>query len=342
MMTKMTDVAKLAKVSPATVSRVLSNSPYVSEKTRRKVLDAIEQLGYKPNRLASNFRKMTSKTVIVVLPDISNPFFAQIVKGFKDVARERGYHVLLGDTGNDLNVEREFIELVKEKFVDGVLLATARIPKEEIAKVSEEMPVVLACEYIDGFDIPTVAIDNIGAARAATQHLISLGHRKIAHITGPLSVVLGRDRLKGYQQALLVNEIPVNEDFIQEGDFSVRAGYDLTRKLLAMENRPTAVFAANDEMAIGAVKAAKEFGLRVPDDLSVVGFDDIPLSTLVEPALTTIHQPKYDIGTHSMNMLLDMVEGRENARKQVVLQHELVTRESTSWVKEEVNAHEED
>lgn len=341
-MTRMTDVAELARVSPATVSRVLSNNPYVSEKTRQKVLDAIERLGYKPNRLASNFRKMTSKTVIVVLPGISNPFFAQILKGFKDVARQRGYHVLLGDTGNEITIEREFIELVKEKFVDGVLLATARIPKEEIAQVSEEIPVVLACEYIDGFDIPTVAIDNIGAARAATQYLISLGHRSIAHLSGPLSVVLGRDRLKGYRQALLMNEIPVHEEWIQEGDFSVRAGYELTRKLLALQHRPTAVFAANDEMAVGAMKAAKELGLRVPGQFSVVGFDDIPLSTLVEPALTTIHQPKYEIGIQSMNMLLDLIEGRAKARKQVVLPHELIARESTAVVEEAVSLHAQD
>lgn len=335
-MTKMTDVAKMARVSSATVSRVLSNHPYVSEKTRRKVLDAIEHLGYKPNRLASNFRKMSSKTVIVVLPDISNPFFSEIVKGFKDSARERGYHVLLGDTGNDRDQEREFIELVKAKYVDGLILATARIPKEEIAEVSREIPVVLACEYIDGFDIPTVAIDNIGAARTATQHLASLGHRKIAHISGPLDAVLGRDRLKGYRQALLVNEIPEDENFIQEGDFSVRSGYDLMRKLMAMDNRPTAVFCANDEMAVGAVKAAKEYGLTVPRDISVVGFDDIPMSTLVEPALTTIYQPKYDIGVQSMNMVLNMIEGHENARKQVVLKHELVVRQTTAGVSKEV------
>lgn len=332
-MTRMNDVARVANVSAATVSRVLSNNRYVSQETRRKVLEAVEQLGYKPNRLASNFRKMTSRTVIVVMPGISNPFFAQILKAFNDVARHRGYHVLLGDTGNDLNGEREFIELVKAKFVDGVLLATARIPKEEIAQVSEAIPVVLACEYIDGFAIPTVAIDNVGAARAATQYLISLGHRQIAHLSGPLSVVLGRDRLKGYRQALLANEIPVDEAVIREGDFSVRAGYELTRKLLAMQNRPTAVFAANDEMAIGAMRAAKELGLSVPAELSVVGFDDIPLSTLVEPTLTTIRQPKYEIGTQSMNMLLDLIEGGENTRQQVVLEHELVVRDSTSGPK---------
>lgn len=330
MLPRMTDVAKLAQVSPATVSRVLSNNPNVSEKTRQKVLDAIEQLGYKPNRLARNFRKMTSRTVIVVMPGISNPFFAQILKAFNDVAHQRGYHVLLGDTGNDLDVERKFVELVKEKFVDGSLLATARIPKEEIARLSEEIPVVLACEYFDGCDIPTVAIDNVGAARTATEHLIALGHRKIAHLTGPLNVVLGRDRLKGYKEALMAHQIPIREEYILEGDFSVRAGYLLGRQLLTLANPPTAIFAANDEMAVGAMKAAKELGLDVPGDVSVVGFDDIPLSTLVAPALTTIRQPKYEIGTQSMNMLLDLIEGRADARRQVVLPYELVIRDSTA------------
>lgn len=333
-MTRMIDVAKLAQVSPATVSRVLSNSPHVSEDTRRKVLDAVAELGYTPNRLASNFRKMRSKTVIVVLPGISNPFFAQILKAFNDVAHQRGYHVLLGDTGNDLNVERQFVELVREKFVEGCVLATARIPKAEIARLSEGTPVVLACEYVEGLDIPTVAIDNVGAAEAATQYLISLGHRRIAHLTGPLGIVLSRDRLKGYRQALANSGIPIVEEYIQEGDFNVRSGYELTRKLLSMEHRPTAIFTANDEMAVGAVRAARQLGLEVPGQLSVVGFDDIPLSTLVEPPLTTICQPKYQIGAQSMNMLLDLIEGREEARKQVVLPFQLIRRSSAARVRE--------
>lgn len=329
-MTKMTDVAKIAKVSTATVSRVLSNHPNVSPEMREKVLRAIEELDYKPNLLASNLRRMTSRTILVVLPDITNPFFSQVVQGFQTVARERNYHVLLGDTGNDLEQEREFIELVNQKMVDGLILATARISNDEILAVTRELPVVLSCEYLDSVDIPTVSIDNVAASREATQHLISLGHRRIAHISGPLGVVLSRDRIRGYRQALQLNELEVDDSLIQEGDFTLQSGRANMKKILAMAHPPSAVFAANDEMAVGVIKAIKEAGLSVPKDISVIGFDDVPFSTIITPELTTIHQPKFDIGTKAMNLLLDLIEDVPISQKQMVLSHKLIGRESTS------------
>ncbi|GMA64579.1 LacI family transcriptional regulator [Alicyclobacillus fastidiosus] len=329
-MTKMDDVAKLANVSTATVSRVLSKNPNVSLKTQRRVLEAVDILGYKPNRLASNFRKRSSKTVVVVLPDITNSFFSKIVQGLEEVAQSRGYHVLLGDTRNNVESERNFIDLVNQKFVDGMILATARLPKEEILAVSQEIPIVLACEYFDGFDIPTVTIDNVSAAREATQHLVNLGHRRIGFISGPLSIVLGRDRLKGYRQAMLINELPVEESLIQEGDFTVQAGYNAMMKLMASNHPPSAIFAASDEMAIGAMKAARNKGLNVPEDVSIIGFDDIPAGTYVHPELTTIRQPAFEIGTQAMNLLLDMIKGCAKERKQLVLPHQVVLRETTT------------
>ncbi|PGY11937.1 LacI family DNA-binding transcriptional regulator [Bacillus sp. AFS031507] len=322
------DVAKMAKVSTATVSRVLSKNENVSSKTRDKVLEVVNQLEYKPNRLASNLRKMSSKTVMAVVPDITNPFFSSILQGFKDVALEYGYHVLLGDTGNSLEQERVYINLVKERVVDGLILATARLPKEEILAASQEIPVVLACEYIDGFDIPTVAIDNVSAAREAVEHLIHIGHRRIGLITGPLGVILSKDRVKGYYQALNLNEISIEGVLIQEGDFSVTSGYETMLKLLALDDPPTAVFATNDEMAVGAMKAIKQRGLKVPNDISVIGFDDIPLCKLVEPELTTISQPRYDMGYQAMQMLLTIIEKGNLTRKQIVLPHHLKVRKT--------------
>jgi len=190
---KMKDVARLANVSPSTVSRVLSNSSLVAEETRRRVLEAVEILKYRPNRLGRNLRKLTSKIVMVVFPDITNPFFSRIIQAVEEVARERGYYVLLGDTRNDIKLEREF--------VDGILLATARIPKEEILSLSLQLPIVLACEYIENYSIPTVSIDNTRAAYEATEYLIRLGHRCIAFINGPKGIILSRDRLKGYRKA---------------------------------------------------------------------------------------------------------------------------------------------
>ncbi|UOF90355.1 LacI family transcriptional regulator [Fodinisporobacter ferrooxydans] len=328
-MLKMEDVAKIANVSTATVSRVLSNNKNVSKKTKEKVLKVINQLEYKPNRLASNFRKKTSETIAVILPDIANPFFSEIVKGFRDEALENGYHLLLCDTGNSAAQEKEFVELVKERFVDGIILATARMPKDEIYKLSQEIPVVLACEYVESYEIPTVSIDNVSAAREATEYLIDQGHTRIGFITGPLEIILSRDRVKGYRQALLLREIPIHDFLIQEGDFSVKSGYDIMTKFLANEQKPTAIFASNDEMAIGAMKACKSKGLRIPDDISIIGFDDVPISTLVEPELTTVSQPKYEIGSQAMKMLLNIIETNDLKQKQIVLPHKLMIRQTT-------------
>jgi LacI family transcriptional regulator, repressor for deo operon, udp, cdd, tsx, nupC, and nupG len=322
------DVARMANVSTATVSRVLSNNMNVSSTTRAKVLKAINLLEYRPNRLASNLRKMSSKTVMAVVPDITNPFFSSVLQGFKDVALDNGYHVLLGDTGNSSEQERDFINLVKERVIDGLILATARLSKEEVLTASQEIPVVLACEYIDGFDIPTVSIDNVSAAREAVEYLIQIGHRRIGLITGPLGVILSRDRVKGYCQALNLNEIPKEGVLIQEGDFSVDSGYQTMLKLLALADPPTAVFALNDEMAIGAMKAIKQKGLEVPKDISVIGFDDIPMCELVEPELTTISQPKYEIGYQAMKMLLSTIKKEELNHKQIVLPHRLMIRDT--------------
>jgi LacI family transcriptional regulator, repressor for deo operon, udp, cdd, tsx, nupC, and nupG len=328
-MSKMEDVAKLANVSTATVSRALANKGNVSKKTREKVLKAIEHLEYKPNRLAANFRKKTSETIAVILPDISNPFFSEIVKGIKAEASKCGYYILLCDTGNDVDLEEEFVTLVKEKFVDGIVLATARMPKEEIYKLSQEIPVILACEYIEDYEVPTVSIDNVTAAREATEYLINQGHKQIGLLTGPLEIILCRDRIKGYRQALLLNEIPIKDFLIQEGDFSVKSGYDIMLKLLSGEEKPTAIFASSDEMASGAMKACKSKGLRIPEDISIIGFDDIPLCELVEPELTTIHQPRFEIGLEAMKMLLNIIEKKELKQTRLVLPHQLKIRKST-------------
>ncbi|KLU60603.1 HTH-type transcriptional repressor CytR [Peptococcaceae bacterium CEB3] len=329
-MVKMSDVAKRANVSTATVSRVLSKEGYVSEETRNKVLEAIDILGYTPNRLASNFRKSSSHTVLAIIPDITNPFFSEVVKGLEKVAAERGYHVLLGDTGNSLHVERDLMELVREQVADGVILATARVTNEEIEKLGRGLPIVVACEYFDGISIPTVSIDNVVAAREATQYLIDCGHRRIAFISGRFNIVLNRDRIRGYRQALEYNGLHVHEGLIQEGDWTMESGMNAMSRILAMDQLPTAVFAASDEMAVGALKSLKAKGLRVPDDMSVMGFDDISLSEMVEPELSTVQQPKRELGELAIRMLLNIIEGKKLERTQVILSHRLVIRGSTA------------
>lgn len=326
---KMSDVAKLANVSPATVSRVLSQPELVSVKTRRKVMEVIKQVNYKPHLVARQFRTQETKIILVVVPDITSAFFSKVLRGIEHVAIEHGYQVILGDTEDTVEREKEYVNLLLQKQADGMVLLTARLNKESLEEISKNYPIVLACEYIDGLNVPTVSIDNISSARKATEHLINLGHTKIAHITGSIHVVLSRDRLRGFQQAMISHNLEVESAYIQEGDSSFESGYQQMLKLLAIEEPPTAVFAFNDDMAMGAMKAAKERGITVPDNLAIVGFDNIKMSSIIEPKLTTVDQPKYEIGTKAMELLIKLINGELPFKKQIVLKDKLMIREST-------------
>ncbi|GAD14375.1 transcriptional regulator [Geobacillus kaustophilus GBlys] len=321
-------MAKRANVSTATVSRVLRNAGNVTEETRQRVLEAIEALNYQPNVLGRYLRRMETETVLVVVPDITNPFFSKVLRGIEAVALKHGYQVLLGDTQNDVRLEEQYLNLLPQRQVDGMIFLTARIRKELVEEMARQFPIVLACEYLEGADIPTVSIDNISSARKATEHLIRLGHCRIAHLSGPMNIILSRDRLRGYQQALAQHELEADAALVQEGDFTYESGYNLTLKLLALEKPPTAIFAANDEMAIGAIKAVRHRGGRVPDDVAVVGFDDIQMASIFEPSLTTIAQPMFEIGQKAMELLLALIEGTSARRRQLVLPDRLVIRDS--------------
>jgi LacI family transcriptional regulator, repressor for deo operon, udp, cdd, tsx, nupC, and nupG len=327
-MAKMSDVAKLANVSTATVSRVLRKPDAVKEETKQKVMRAIEQLNYQPNMLARQFRRTETNIVLVIVPDLTNPFFSRVLRGIEHTAVQHGYQVIVGDTENNVERECEYLDLLRQKQADGVILLTARLDKDHLAELAIQYPVVLACEYIEGLTIPTVSIDNISSARKATEHLIKLGHKRIAHITGPLNIILSRDRMKGFQQAMINHELKLDPVFIQEGDFSYESGYNQMMKFLALENPPTAVFAANDEMAIGVVKAAKANGMKVPEDLAVVGFDNINMSSIFEPSITTVEQPKYKIGEKAMELLIKLINGEDLQKKQTVINDNLIIRNS--------------
>ncbi|SDI39897.1 LacI family DNA-binding transcriptional regulator [Alteribacillus bidgolensis] len=328
---KMSDVAKIANVSPATVSRVLSNPDLVSKKTRDKVLEVINQVNYQPHSVARQFRTRETKTILAVVPDITSAFFSEVLRGIEHVAIKEGYQVILGDTENNLERESDYVNLLLQKQVDGMVLLTARLEKERLEELSEHFPIVLACEYIDGLNVPTVSIDNISAARKATEHLIQLGHTKIAHICGPMNVILGRDRLRGFRQAMMSNDLDVDPSYIQEGDLTIESsesGYNQMMKLLALETPPTGVFVYNDEMAMGAIKAVKDSGLRVPEDVAIVGFDNLKMSTVIEPHLSSIDQPKYNIGQKAMNLLLQMINKEKINKHSFVMKDNLIIRDS--------------
>ncbi|PFG15002.1 LacI family DNA-binding transcriptional regulator [Bacillus sp. es.036] len=327
-MANMTDVAKLASVSTATVSRVIQNPEAVKEKTRVKVLQAIEELNYQPNILARYFRRTETKTILVVVPSIANNVFPQMIAGIDLVANQYGYKVLLGNTYQDPEKAYSYIEELKQKQVDGMILLTTRLDNDVITDIAERYPVVLTSDFIEGLNVPTVAIDNISSSREAVEHLVQLGHSRIGMITGPLNSLLSRDRLKGYRQALFANEIAIEGVLIQEGDHTYESGYNQMNKFLALEDPPTAIFAANDSMAMGAIKAVKDQNMKVPEDVAVVGFDNIQFSKIFEPALTTIAQPLMEMGKRSMELLLKQIKGEPLTKKQLVLDTKLIVRDS--------------
>ncbi|WP_368658719.1 LacI family DNA-binding transcriptional regulator [Metabacillus halosaccharovorans] len=331
-MVRIVDVAKKANVSTATVSRVISKPDTVREETINKVLRAIKELNYHPNVLARQLRTSETKTVIVVIPDISNPFFSKVLRGIENLACNNGYQVLLGDAGNDREQESRYLDILHQKKADGMILLTAKMKPQLIEEISNEFPIVLACEYIEGSSIPTISIDNVSSARKATEYLIQLGHKRIGTISGPLDSVLGQDRLKGFYQAMARNRLSVDPVLVQEGDFNYESGFNLMKKFLALNRTPTGVFAANDEMALGAIRAIRTMNLRVPEDISVIGFDDIHFSSIFEPALTTISQPAFEIGSKAMELLIMLMDKKKIEKNQYILDDSLVIRESCSKI----------
>ncbi|MDQ0253163.1 LacI family repressor for deo operon, udp, cdd, tsx, nupC, and nupG [Evansella vedderi] len=344
-MTKMIDVANFAGVSTATVSRVLANDPKVKEKTKQKVLKAVDELNYIPNSLARNFRKRSSKNILVVVPTIANPLYPTIISGIQSVAREHNYQVILGDISRNFETELAYLELIRDKAADGVILLAAELPTEEFIEAIKGLPVVLGYrntvkeENLHSTEdkrgenkriniFPTVNINNVKSVECVIDHLVQLGHKKIAFFNGPKNSIVSIDRLKGYKQGLVKNGCSFEPELIYYGDWTMNAGYELALELLQSGNDPTAIFTVNDETAVGAIKALKENGLRIPEDIAIVGFDNIELAKFVDPPLTTIAQPKFEFGVHAMELLLKVMNGETISQENIVLESHLIIRES--------------
>ena len=288
------DVARRAGVSTATVSRALAAPDQVATKTRERVFEAISETGYTPNVIARNLRARSSKMVLTLLPGIGHSFYSVIINSLEEALTEAGYGVLFGDTRNDPKREAHYDRLVRSGQVDGVLLFTGRLLRDDFADL---VPVTLVCNEITSIEnLSVVEIANRDAARSMVQYLISLGHRRIAHITGPATNVEAQERVRGYRDALVAAGLPVDENLIWPGSFSFVAGARGGERFLSLDERPTAIFAASDEIAIGCIKVLKDGRVRVPDDVSVAGFDGIDYSAMYDPALTTVLQPRAELG----------------------------------------------
>jgi LacI family repressor for deo operon, udp, cdd, tsx, nupC, and nupG len=300
------------------------------------VLQAVKVMAYAPNSAAKNLRTLRSGKLLVTVPDISNPFFSLILQGIEDAAQREGHAVLLGDTQHDENREERYALMLQRKEADGLIFLGHRLPKTAgdlvRAMAPACAPVVNGCEFNPRLRIPSVHIDNAAAASEAMDHLYRLGHRHIGIVTGPLVSPLSRDRLRG--ATTRAREEGAEQDFvIMHGDFSIESGAAAAERLLARQEPPTAVFCFNDEMAFGVIEVARRQGIRVPQDLSVVGFDDIRFSAHMDPPLTTVAQPMREIGEGTVRLLLDILSGKTVVPTSVTLPHTLIVRRSTTYAR---------
>ena len=328
------EVARLAGVSIATVSRCINNPEKVTEKTRTKVQEAILRTGYSPNTLAQSFRRGRTNIVMVVLPSVGDPFFAAVMRGIRAAAKAKGYAVLIQETQPNTMTADEIGAMLVSKQTDGIILLASMSPfGTDIlsANSKRRLPIVIGCETVSPelVDFPSVHIDNVAAAMDATNYLISQGHEKIAMIYGQESSLLTKDREHGYRAAMRQANLPIEKGWVVEGELTIDGARQATRNLINHEQRPTAIFCANDEMAIGCLHEVKSAGMNVPGDLSIVGFDDIRYAEVTDPPLTTIGQPAEEIGERVMYRLCRRIEGSSNANSAAeIVPHKLVIRQS--------------
>lgn len=326
-------VSALAGVSTATVSRALRSPNLVSQATRDVVMAACDQLNYRPNHLARSLRMQKSFVIIVLVPNITNPFFAQVIRGAEQVATAAGYQVLLGDTEGDREKENALARLVLNQQADGILQLSASLPQplcNDDGEMLGGIHFVNACELIDATRFCSVSTDNIVAAQTMTEHLLELGHTKIAIVRGPAQSPLTQERQKGVERALRLAGLTLAPDFIFDGDFSIKSGVQIAQSLLNRTQKPTAIYCFNDEMAIGMMQVFRAAGLAIPDDVSIAGFDDIEFASYCAPPLTTTAQPKSELGRAAMVLLLEKMAGERKEEANLVLPSQIAKRQSTS------------
>jgi LacI family transcriptional regulator, repressor for deo operon, udp, cdd, tsx, nupC, and nupG len=327
-MANIQEVAEKAGVSVATVSRVLNNISSVSPKTRLKVENAIKELNYAPSMLGRNLRNSESRLLLVLLPSISNPFYTDIINGIENIAIMNHYNILLCQTDSNPRRENIYFNMVKNKLADGIISMDPTVNKQKLNDLAENHSIILCSEYDEGGSIPYVTIDSELAAYHAVKHLLKIGKKNIALINSDEKFLYARQRRKGYERALKEFGLPIRTEWIyntQGLDFE--HGVHAMRMLLQQKEKPTAVFAVSDTLAIGALKEINSNGLKVPDDIAVVGFDKISFSNMTNPTLTTVAQPMYKMGSAAATMLINSIKG--NKVESIVLDHELVIREST-------------
>lgn len=323
------DVAKEANVSIATVSNVINNRGKISEKTKKRVLAAIKYLNYEPSVVASALTGKNTYTIGLLLHDIANPFFSELARSIEDHSTRYGFNVIICSTDNNEEKEKKYIDLLIRKRVDGVLLASGFKKKELIHQLMEQdIPVAIIAQEIPSMTISTVAVDDFRGGYIAASHLLQLGHKKIA-VIGDYARS-SEQRINGVIEAMASYHLSLKKEYIKRNDASTANGKEATKELLCLRDRPTAIFAFNDLVAVGVIQCARELNIRIPDELSVVGFDNTILATNVEPPLTTVAQPTYELGREVIKLLRKEIKDNKAAIKQKKLfMPELIIRKTT-------------
>lgn len=329
-MASIKDVAERAGVSVATVSRVLNHDPRVKAHLRQRVLEAVAELDYHPSRIARGMRNQTVAVIGLIISDIQNPFFTALVRAVEDVAYSHQYTVILCNSDEDPQKEQLYARVLIGERVSGVII----VPTCQEAchlLLKRGLPLVVVDRKLPGVKADSVTLDNTAGAYAATRHLIQLGHTRIGLVSAPLHVSVGLERRLGYEKAMLEAGLPLDETLIRTGDFKETGGYRATKDLLRLDPRPTAIFVVNNLMTTGALQAIHELGLRIPEDLSVVGFDDMPWLSLLTPPLTAVRQPVYEIGRAAAQLLFERINlDTVGPNREIVLQPELIVRGSAA------------
>lgn len=330
-MATMKQVAEKARVSTTTVSHVINNTRVVSEDARERVLAVINELRYIPSAVARSLKNDKTHTLGMMIPNNSNPYFAEIIQGIEDESFKLGYNIILCNSYDDPKKQTAYTRVLMEKRIDGLILVSSGSDEELNQLLNDEgIPKVLVDREVPGLIADFIEADHEQGGYLATKYLIDLGHRNIACVAGPQNLLLSSDRVHGYRRALQEAGIPLRDEFLTYSDFTSEGGFNAMQQLLALPQRPSAIFLSNDLMAIGGLCAAQQAGVRIPEQLSIMGYDDIALASFSTPRLTTIAQPKYEIGVLTAQVMVARIRNAELPWRREMLQTKLVIRQSTA------------
>jgi LacI family transcriptional regulator len=327
------EVAKLAGVSTTTVSYVINKSRFVSEQTRAKVLKAIEELDYRPNIVARSLRERKTGTVGLIICDLRNPFFSEVLQGIETYLGKKKYSLIVTNTDYDNEKERESIDMFYSKQVDGVIIVPGENTNKHVKFLTERnIPVVLLDRKLQNLNVDVVLVNNREGSKQLTEHLISLGHKRIGIVAGPLNSTTGKERLEGYLKAMKAHSMPEDNDLIKIGDFKKQSGYLLTLELISLAVPPTVIFACNNLLGLGVMQALKEKKIRIPEEIGLAIFDDLPWFNYISPSLTGVAQPSFQLGETAGRLLFEQMRKRRKKPKEVVLDVQLKIRQSAGEV----------